>query len=143
MVRVGIAFLVVCEALLCLLCGALSYSFFFRSHVGTYYDIVRGILTLIISLVSMWAIIGLLRKGQHAWWVSCATGLIVLGLIGYQIWFGITHANPQTDEGDAVIMGIAMLFFAVPAFVVLFLPATRRYIANAKERGRTHATVER
>ena len=123
MVKLGIAYLVFCEALLCFVAGAISYVHFHPR--GALRDYVWGIAHLLISLFSMWALIGLLRRDRYAWWSSFIIGLIVIGLIAYSVWFGITYANPYTDEGDSVIYGVAML---LPAFVVLWLPATRRYL---------------
>jgi len=129
-VKLGIAFLVACEALLCFFSGAMSYGYFFHPrHLGLP-DYVKGFAYLLIALLSIWSIAALLRKRRLAWWSSLVIGLVVMGLSSYSIWFGITYANPQTDEGDAVIYGIALLLFALPALLVLFLPATRRYLIS-------------
>jgi hypothetical protein len=58
-------------------------------------------------------------------------GFIVVGLSCLIIWLAL-HADSRGDGGEAVIFGVAFLIFALPAFVLLSLSSTRRYLSMEK-----------
>ena len=71
-------------------------------------------------------------KRRRAWYLSLIAGFIVVGMSCLIIWLAL-HADSRGDGGEAILFGIAFLIFALPAFVLLSLPSTRRYL-NVEKR---------
>jgi hypothetical protein len=127
--KLSVAYLLLCEAVFCFMSMAVGAMGLLARDLDVSDRVVGG-LAVVAALVTFWAIFALIRKSGHSFLSSMAVGVIVVIVSLWLVWMGF-HADSQGDGGEAALYGLALLVFAIPAFVVLSLPSTRRYIAAA------------
>jgi hypothetical protein len=136
MATFSIMYLAVCESFFAIIMGCvglfvLAANFFASSSGRGYKAYLVGADLVSIATFCIWAVASLIRKRPWAWSLSLIAGFIVVGMNCLIIWLAL-HADSRGDGGEAILFGIAFLIFALPAFVFLSFPSTRRYLSVEK-----------
>jgi hypothetical protein len=131
MATFSIMYIAVCEAFFAVIMGYAGFVILVASkHEIKTYLVGSGLVA--VSAFCIWAGASLIWNRRRAWYLSLIAGFIVVGISCFIIWLAL-HADPYGDGGEGGLFGIASLIFALPAFVLLALSSTRRYL-NVEKR---------
>jgi hypothetical protein len=72
----------------------------------------------------------LIRGVGWAWFCSWVIGVVTVAFSGYIIHVAM-QPDPYGDSGEAGLLGIAMLLFAIPALILLALPSIRAMFSRS------------
>lgn len=119
-----VGYIVVCEWVFALLFAVSGVSAVVSAPTDMA-AITYSVFAVILAAGAIRCSLFLLRRERKAWWVTNLFGLCVIGLT---IWmFALSNqADPGGDGGDIGIIGIGLIVFAIPAFVLLNLPGMRK-----------------
>jgi hypothetical protein len=128
--KLSVAYLLLYEIVFCLMSGAIGLlGLMFRDL--SFPDRAFGGWAMFAALVSLWAIVAVVRKSRYWFQASLAVCIIAFVASSYFIWSGV-HADSNGDGREAVLFGLTLLLFGIPAIGLLFLSSTRRYMEAAK-----------
>jgi len=120
--KFSVVYIALCELAFAVNAGVLGFTVGggtgLRAHVF-------GVVMILLFVLNAGTFFGLIRSKRWSWYSSWVIGLIVVGLSCWIVRLAM-RPDPFGDSGSVGVFGIAFLLFALPAFVLLSLPSTRR-----------------
>ena len=122
MAKFSIVYIALCELTFGVMAGWLAYTI---DSGNSRRDLVPETALCALALIAISVFFGMVCLKSWGWYGSWIVGLIVVAMSCWIIRAAM-RPDPYGDSGASAIFGIAFLLFALPAFVLLLLPSTRR-----------------